>query len=332
MQGSATLLDPPLPATSRLGSWDAVEARAPSWDVLHAALACGSPELLAHPDVRGCAIAYRTRTGALEPERCLVAFVHRKRALEMLNASGMLAIPPTVCSAGDSIPVDVVETGRIRRNAHCGLRVGMNGLGTGDRWGTLGMVARDRRSGGAIAVTSMHISGSRTPVPPGVLPERWKALLELGKPPVTLGSVRRGTMDDVDAAGVAIDPPVEIAPYLPGVGWLRGARAPTCRDLLGPVQMFGAASGYQSGSIVALSATFPSLRLKDAFIVRMRCTRGDSGAACCTMRGVVLGLHVATLTADPKLQLFCPIDAVLRALDCTFDEERSPCATQRSGS
>jgi hypothetical protein len=215
--------------------------------------------------------------------------------------------------------VDVVETGRIRRNGHCGFRLGMKGLSNGERWGTLGLVARDQASGAPVAVTSMHLSGSKKPVPPAVLPARWKAVVELGKPAVTLGSVRRGTMDEVDAAAISIDPPTEIASYLPGVGWLRDARGPTDEDLLQPVQMFGAASGYQTGSIVKLSATFPSLRLKNAFVVRMKCTGGDSGAACCTMKGVVLGLHVATLTADPKLQLFCPIDAVLNALQCTFD-------------
>lgn len=299
--------------------WDAVEAREPPWDVVHAALAEAAGGMLAGAGVRGHAVAYRTRKGALEPERCVVAFVKRKQTPEELHAAGVPEIPSQVIVGEYSVAVDVVETGRIRRNGHCGFRVGMKGLGNGDRWGTLGMVARDRASGAPLALTSMHLSGSKQRVPPAVLPERWKAFLEMGKPPVILGPVRRGTMDGVDAAGISFDPSVEIAPYLPGVGWLRGARAPTNEDLLQPVQMYGAASGYQPGSIVKVSATFPSLRLKNAFVVRMKCTGGDSGAACCTMKGVVLGLHVATLDADPKLQLFCPIDAVLNALECTFD-------------
>ncbi|HYW08752.1 MAG TPA: hypothetical protein VE913_17455 [Longimicrobium sp.] len=318
MSSSAVLPSPP-PATEPPEPWEAAEARQPSWDVLRAALAEGAGELLAHGAVRGHAVAYRTRNGALEPERCLVAFVKRKQPRAELDAAGVPALPDHLSVGGYAVPVDVVETGRIRRNGHCGFQVGMNALGTGGRWGTLGMVARDRATGHPLALTAMHLSGSKKPVPPAVLPGSWKAVLEMGKPPVTLGPVRRGTMDGVDAAGIAFDPSIEIAPFLPGVGWLRDARAPTETDLLQPVHMFGAASGYQSGSIVSLAATFPSLGLKDAFVVRMKCTGGDSGAACCTMKGVVLGLHVATLTADPKLQLFCPIDAVLNALQCTFN-------------
>lgn len=307
------------PAIQPPEPWDQVDSRQPPWEVLDAALAEKGDGLLASAGVRGHAIAYRSRGGALEPERCLVAFVRRKRTPAELEAAGVPAIPAWVEVDGYSIPVDVVETGRIRRNAHCGFRVGMKGVGNGQSWGTLGMVARDRQSGAPLAITAMHVSGAKKPVPPTVLPHHWQAVIAMGKPPVTLGPVRRGTMEGVDAAGIDVDPALKIAPFLPGVGWLRDARSPTQEDLLQPVHMYGAASGYQSGSIVKLSATFPSLHLENCFVVRMKCTGGDSGAVCCTLKGVVLGLHVATLTADPKLQLFCPIGAVLKALDCTFN-------------
>jgi len=317
MPSTAALASPPSPPGPP-APWDALEAREPPWAVLHAALAEAGGGGLPGNRVRGHAIGYRTRNGALEPERCLVAFVPRKRTPAELDARDELPIPGRIQVGEHSIPVDVVETGRIRRNGHCGFRMGMKGVGNGDRWGTLGMVARDRATGAPLAITSMHLSSSKQPVPPTVLPDRWKAVLELGAAPVVLGPVRRGTMQGVDAAGISFGPSVAIAPFLPGVGWLRGARAPTDADRLQPVQMFGAKSRYQSGTIAMLNASFPSLGLKDAFLVRMKCAAGDSGAVCCTLKGEVLGLHVATLTADPKLQLFCPIDAVLDALDCTF--------------
>ncbi|HEU0013627.1 MAG TPA: hypothetical protein VFQ45_08070 [Longimicrobium sp.] len=136
--------------------------------------------------------------------------------------------------------------------------------------------------------------------------------------PVRLGRLLQGTMEGIDAAKVSIDPPVRVDDFLPGIGPLRTPRAVGGADLQQPVQFYGARSRYQAGFITDVAATFPRDGLRGAFLVAMHCRDGDSGAVCCDLSGAVLGLYVGSLRGDRSIQVFCPITAVLDALDCTL--------------
>ncbi|HYW09795.1 MAG TPA: hypothetical protein VE913_22720, partial [Longimicrobium sp.] len=200
------------------------------------------------------------------------------------------------------------------RRLSCGARIGWRGVGTGDGWGTLGVVARERAGGRPVAITAMHLTGLAG-YPPGS-PLVFHAADGPGAAPVRLGLLLMGTLDGVDAAKVSIDPPLTVDPFLPGIGRPRGCRPVSAADLRAPVQMYGARSRYRAGLIVGVATDFPADGLRGAFLVEMRCGNGDSGAVCCGLDGAALGLYVGSLAADAGIQVFCPMDAVLEALDC----------------
>jgi hypothetical protein len=220
--------------------------------------------------------------------------------------AGSVAVGRAVTTAGNP--------GRLGRGLSCGARIGSRGLGAGDGWGTLGLVARDRANGRAVAITAMHVTGfARYPPGPEV---RFEAMDVAGTVPVRVGRLLMGTVDEVDAAKISIDPPARVTPFLPGVGPLRRTRALTPDDLKRPVHLYGARSGYTSGVITDPRMAHPPGGLKQAFTVSMACGGGDSGAVCCDAEGAVLGLYVGTLADFPSLQVFSPIRAVLDALGC----------------
>ncbi len=65
-------------------------------------------ELLRYPNVVGAAVGVRMRQGTPTGERCLVVYVERKLPRDQLAAGELL---PTEV---EGVPLDVVETGRIR--------------------------------------------------------------------------------------------------------------------------------------------------------------------------------------------------------------------------
>jgi hypothetical protein len=309
---SASLLpSPPRRLHARAAAGPRVEL---GWERLRRVLEIHRAALSALPGVLGTGVGYRRRAGRLAGEPCVTVYVRRKRAPEALLRAGAVVLPERLHARGTSVPVDVVEAGALRRNLACGARVGSHGLGPGDRWGTLGMVARDRASGRPVAITAMHLTG-RAAHPPGE-PLRFSAVDRAGECPVPLGELLAGTTLGVDAAKISIDAPGGVSALLPGVGLPGPARAVAGTDLRTGVQLYGARSGYQPGFVTDLWADFPGEGLTGAFLVAMRCGRGDSGAVCCDVDGAVLGLHVGSLRAAPLAQVFCPILPALEALSC----------------
>lgn len=282
------------------------------WSQVRAALHAHADALSAMPHVVGTGMSYRRRRGTWILEPCVTVYVRRKLPPEALDGAlipGLLNTPD-----GRGVGVDVVEAGWIRRRLSCGARIGRRGLGPGQGWGTLGLVARNRTDGRPVAITAMHVTGLEA-FPPGQ-PVKFEAVdLPEGKP-VALGCLLRGMMEGVDAAKISIDPPIEVAGFLPGVGSLTKARALGPGDLHAPVQLYGARSRYQPGFVTDLDVSYPHDRLYGAFQVKMKCSNGDSGAVCCDLGGRVLGLYVGSRTSDATTQVFCPITAVLEALDC----------------
>jgi hypothetical protein len=264
------------------------------------------------PHVVGTGMSYRRRRGTWILEPCVTVYVRRKLPPEVLDGA---LLPGLLATADDlNVGVDVVEAGRIRRRLSCGARVGRRGLGPGQGWGTLGLVARNRINGWPVAITAMHLTKLKA-FPPGQ-PVKFEAVDLPGGKPVRLGYLLQGMMEGVDAAKISIDPPTEVARFLPGVGAVTEARALTPGDLHAPVQLYGARSRYQPGFVTDVDVSYPHDGLYGAFQVKMKCANGDSGAICCDLRGRVLGLYVGSRTSDATTQVFCPIIAVLEALDC----------------
>jgi hypothetical protein len=285
------------------------------WAVLGATLKMHGEQLARHAGVVGTGLAYRRRGGRVTSEGCLTVYVERKRTLPELRRARIPAVPTWLQPApGLRVPVDVVEVGVLTHHVACGARLGSRGLGIGDHWGTLGMVATDRATGRPVALTSMHITG-RLRHPPGE-PLRFTTFDQAEGRAVPLGLLVAGTTEGVDAAKISIDPPTRVVNSLPGIGRLRPPRAICDADLRRPVHLYGARSQYQAGFITDVYADFPRDGLSGAFLVSMTCAHGDSGAVCCDLRGTVLGLHVGSLTGVPRTQVFCPIQRVLSALDC----------------
>ncbi|HYR09820.1 MAG TPA: hypothetical protein VEQ60_18745 [Longimicrobium sp.] len=288
-------------------------ARSPApWSQVQAALHFHADAFSAIPNVVGMGMSYRRRRGTWTTEPCVTVYVRRKLPPEELYSAILPAA--LVTPDGGSVGVDVVEAGRIRRRLSCGARIGWRGLHSGQGWGTLGLVARSRVERRPVAITAMHVTGLKE-FPPGE-PVRFEAADLPGGEPVPLGHLLRGLMEGVDAAKISIDHPIEVAGFLPGVGALTEARTLEPSDLHAPVQLYGARSRYQPGFVTDLDVSYPHDGLYGAFQVKMRCGSGDSGAVCCDLSGRMLGLYVGSRTSDATTQVFCPITAVLEALDC----------------
>lgn len=301
---------------ARRGTGAPVPGHSP-WPLILRALEIHRSALLAAPDAMGVGAGLRRRGGCVGAEPCVTVFVRRKRSPAALRRAGARPLPERLEVPGrGSVPMDVVEAGSLRRNLACGARVGSGALERGGRWGTLGMVARELGSGRAVAITAMHLTG-RDSHPPGD-PLAFAAVDRMGEEPVLLGTLLGGTLRGVDAAKISIDAPARVSDFLPGVGFLGRPRALTHRDVRSPVHLYGARSRYQAGFVTGLGADFPGEGLAGAFLVAMRCGRGDSGAVCCDLDGSVLGLHVGSLRAAPETQVFCPIVKVLEALGCEW--------------
>jgi hypothetical protein len=282
------------------------------WSRVNAALHLHERALSTVPNVLGTGMSYRRRGGAWTNEPCVVVYVRIKQQPKELEGPRLPAV--LTISDGRSVGVDVVEAGSLERRLACGARIGYRGLGSGQGWGTLGLVARSRVDGRPVAITAMHVTGLET-FPPG---EKllFEAVDSPGGEPVALGHLLQGVMDGVDAAKVSIDHPIRVARFLPGVGELKQARHLGPWDLHAPVHLYGARSRYQPGFVTDLDVSYPRDGLRGAFQVKMKCGNGDSGAVCCDLSGRVLGLYVGSRSSDSATQVFCPMTAVLEVLDC----------------
>jgi hypothetical protein len=290
-----------------------------AWQPLDAALHAHRERLLAIPGVAGFGLATRRRGGIDVGEPCVVVYVIRKRSPGTLARKKVATIPATLSppGGGQSVPVDVVAVGGLKRLLVCGASIGHAAVELRDRAATLGLVATDNFTGRPVALTAMHLTGLEE-FPPGepiefLCPDASQA----GSLP--LGLLLKGTMSGVDAAKIGIRPGIEAQRFVRGIGPIEGTRILSHPgDTNTSVQLFGAKSGLRHGVIDTPRNFLPEFGLGEVILVNIQARRGDSGAAVLDMDRRVLGLLVGELEGRPGVHVVSPIRSILLALNCTF--------------
>jgi hypothetical protein len=290
----------------------------PEWADFETALQENAPWLRSLPGVVGYGLATRVKDGLDTGEPCVAVYVGRKRSPRGLARRKETVLPRVLeAPGGAQVPLDVVQVGRLRRRLLCGTGLGHPPGPQQGNVATLGLVARDDLTGEPVALTAMHLTGLEE-FPPGdelsfVCPE----VAVSGSR--ALGRLLQGTMRGVDAAKISITPPLVVERFVRGIGPIAGTRVlshPGDRNT--PVQLFGARSGFRQGVIDTPRTSLPEFGLEEAFLVRIDCRGGDSGAAVLDMDRHVLGLLVGELSDRPGVHAVSPIGPVLLALNCTF--------------
>jgi hypothetical protein len=274
----------------------------------------------AHRDVVGYGLGYRKSNGTSTREPVLTIFVHNKLALSKLSRTRLLA---ALRAGKTELAVDVVQFGTaLTRQVSVGASVGKT---TSPRTrGTLGSFAIDT-AGATYAITAMHVTtGTELAIGDPVIAISSPSRLD-DAAASTLGSAELGTMTDVDAVRIRLQPGVNANWSAPTIGPINGWRQLHYPgDAQTAVRMYGAVSGYQEGHIENPSADFPVFGLRDALVVRIHSVDGDSGAALVDSEGLVLGFLVGAGSNLPgDLRLFCPASLVLQRLACDIPR-RSP--------
>lgn len=282
---------------------------AESWLEYSRALHTHRKGLLALPGVMGLGPGYRRRGGEKTEERCAIVFVDCKRSLRVLKRVGAEPIPEWLSTGTANVPVDVVELGRLRRQA-AGDEVGAKG---GKR-GTIGAFALDLALGGKAAITAMHLFDGK---PVGGVTSC--ASPAPGKPGSTrIGLLRRGTKDGIDAAVISLASGVTTSNRLPVFGQMRGPRELTTKDQGLEVGLWGAETRTAVvGMITDPMTDIPEERLKSAILADIHTVEGDSGAPLVDMSGALLGFLVGEM--GPKsapVRVFTPAKLVLEVLAC----------------
>lgn len=282
------------------------------WSAATSALDTHRDELVQVRGVLGFGPGFRRREGVQVPERCVVVYVERKRTPAQLRRAKVDVIPPTLPTAdGTAVPTDVVELGRVRRQAFAGGSIGPAGR---SRRGTIGAFVQDLARGGTVALTAMHVlQGGGEEVSDCVSPGHGLA----GSGP--LGRFRRGTLNRVDAAVVGAEQAASADNTLPHLGRIRGWRPMSLPgDYNRTVQMFGAQTqSVVSGTIVEPIAHLPGENLESAILVRIATRDGDSGAALLDSNNLVVGFLVGEAgPSSSPLRIFTPAGLVLQLLAC----------------
>jgi hypothetical protein len=280
------------------------------WGWAHDLQEARTAKLLAFPGVVGHGLGFRVHGGERTSRPCLTVLVERKLAPAELPAGARL--PKSVESAGRRLAIDIVELGALKRQVAGGDSIGPSPL---YEQGTLGVFARDTGVGDVVALTAMHITPYQTFPVPGVASPDFASPV----PGATFGSLRAGTMTGVDAAKLALDPPpASPATVLPGIGRVRGWRPTTYPgDRNTPVRMFGATSGFQTGTISNPAASLPAYDLEAAILVEIATQDGDSGSALIDPENLLLGFLVGRGSSNLNgLAVFTPASLVLAQLGC----------------
>jgi len=284
----------------------------PAWAWAAELMEARRDRLLSQPGVMGLGLGFRLRGGAQTGRACLTVFVRQKHSPEELDAQGIPALPKSLRFSGHRLEVDVVELGPIVRQVDAGASLGP--ASGGDR-GTLGALARDVQVGDTVALTAMHVTpvqefpAGDVPAPQFVSPMPGGGLF---------ATLRQGTMSGIDAAKLALDVQQPAITVLPSIGRLNGSRPLTFPGDQGTmVRMFGAVSGFQTGSIVNPIASIPAEDLDAATLVSISTQGGDSGAALVDPQGLLLGFLVGVGgTQLNSLRVFTPASLVLSRLGC----------------
>jgi len=267
-------------------------------------------KLLAFPGVVGCGLGFRVQDGERSSYPCLTVFVEEKVAKRDLPPEAML--PQTVSADGRRLEVDVVEFGRLERQVGPGDSIGPDPLS--DR-GTLGVFARDNQSQAVVALTAMHVAGLQSFPSQGTVATEFQSPC----PGTRFGRLLAGTMTGIDAAKLELlNPPADAATLLPGIGRVRGWRPTTFPGDQGTtVRLFGASSGFQTGTLVNPGTALPGANLDAAILVEINTQGGDSGCALVDPENLLLGFLVGRgSSALNNLAVFTPASLVLSQLGC----------------
>jgi hypothetical protein len=268
--------------------------------------------LTARKDVVGFGPGFRRRDDVQTDERCVVVYVQRKRTPAQLRKSRKDPIASVLQSAdGTLVPTDVVELGRLRRQASAGGSVGRTGR---VRHGTIGAFVDDLARGGKAAITAMHAMGQSTATGDSCVSPSHGSAGSSG-----LGGFRRGTMQRIDAAVVGVEKAGSLDNTLPGIGPIRGFRPMSLPgDYNRTVFMFGAETRRTvSGSIIEPLVHLPEDNLESAILARIETREGDSGAALVDSNNLVLGFLVGEAgPTDAPVRIFTPASLVLQLLAC----------------
>jgi hypothetical protein len=286
----------------------------PDWDEATSALEKNLKYLSFLPGVVGFGTGYARRRNRRTSEKCVVVFVRKKFRKSTMERKGIATIRPELSAIGGAaIRTDVVQIGRVRRQARAGDSVGPAGR---KRGGTIGAFVTDLVNGDQVATTAMHVmpagSGSASHID-CVCPRHPLS----GAMP--LGRFRRGTLDRIDAAVISTESATTINNALPELGDIRGWRPMSIPgDYDRTVFMHGAETGRTvSGTIVEPLVHLPSENLDSAILARIPSLDGDSGAALVDSDGLLLGFLVgeAGPRKDP-VRIFTPVSLVLEVLAC----------------
>jgi hypothetical protein len=280
------------------------------WCWAHELMEARKPKLLAHPGVVGCGLGFRIREGERLGTPCLTVYVETKLPKDQLPPGARL--PKTVRSGKRRLEVDVVELGGLERQVQGGDSIGPIPLA--DR-GTLGAFARDLAKGDVVALTAMHVTQLQSfPAQGSVCPD-----FQNPCPGSKFGKLRAGTMTGIDAAMLELDTPLaDPITDLPTIGRIHGWRPTTFPgDQNTPVRIFGASSGFQSGTIESPATSIPAASLDSAILVDIQTQGGDSGCALVDPQGLVLGFLVGRGSSQlNRLAVFTPASLVLSQLGC----------------
>lgn len=291
---------------------DPAAVYAPSWRWTAKLLEQRGHELLASRNVLGHGVSLRRRDGQATDERSLTVFVRKKMTPAELARAGEALLPKRLGGGKRSVRVDVVELGRLVRQA-----TGGDSIGPDIRLrGTLGSFAIDALTLDTVAVTAMHVTGQRRDIPRnGVtsIPMHQPSLRDDPAAPV-FGAAVRGTLSGVDACKIALTDPASLDDRIKGIGRIRGWRPVLVPGDKGTaVRLCGIVSGLVSGSIEHPLVSLPQFDLDDAILVDIPTRKGDSGAALVDSDGFVLGYLVGQAGS---LRVFSPAGSVFRKLGC----------------
>jgi hypothetical protein len=266
-------------------------------------------------NVLGYTVGKTIRKGMILDEPCITVFVRKKIPVGKMREKGIQLLPRIVKEGKRRVRIDVVEIGELKRHAFGGDSIGPeNGAYTG----TLGARAEDQEGQGPVAITAMHVSGASEHAGAGAgvvftSPSRRE---DSSSPP--FGVLTMGTMTGIDAAKIKPFEPGSLEPRILGIGRVSG-----WRPLVVPVdegtsvRMYGAASGFQVGSIVHPFVALPEYNLDAAILVKIFSEEGDSGAALVDPQNLILGFLVGEAgSSHDHLRVFTPAGLVLKRLAC----------------
>lgn len=268
------------------------------------------------PGVVGVGLGSKIVGGRNTWALCATVLVTRKLTPARIEAKRRWKLPRILRRGGRTLPVDVVQIGRFRRQAFTGQSCSVSDPTT--RMATIGAPAVETTSGVNVFITAMHITGRQQldPATGVTLAVNVPGIFDAAGAPV-VGRLTEGSRTGIDAAKVVVSVGQTVLRDVPTIGPIRGWRPLTFPGDQGTaVMMFGAATKIrQHGVIVHPTVFMPGIGLDSAIVVSgFTTTAGDSGAALLDAEHLVLGFLVGE-AADGH-RIFCPAGPVLSRLHC----------------